>query len=700
MQIATNNSTVQTNSTSIESHSFSIGDVSTIIDILRNRLYSNPIQTLTQEYLSNARDSHRESKQARPITVTLPTKLDSVLKIRDYGVGLDKQRVRDVFVNYGISTKRSDNSQTGGFGLGAKSAWAYTDSFTVVSFYEGRRHTYIAHTGKNKNGTFELIDECDTNEPNGVEVQIPVKEMDIYKFVNAVYRTTLFWENKPELKGITKMEIPDEYTANFQFKKNGTTLVPETQFMRNVFNIGYSTHKIFALIDGIPYDLAKVCPSISSARQISTTVRNTHITFISVNNGDISVAASREEISSDQANMSAIDKFCTSSVKDIVDIVVENFDNSFNSLKNYVDVYEAMSEIVCYNHLTLNEEQKVKVFRHVQNGIVFTFDLANNYTCDKFEKIMVHSMKKKRVKSYLESDTRSHVEIGNNKVIVLVDEELSDAAKKRKIRSLLVQSNVKIYEITCKTGYLQDVKDVCGARLISELKAETRSYNPRTGRIKEDDEVQIRTLEASCYSDAVQSNGIETKKISEIEESDDEYVLVPFSRESEFDKENRSFIKMVDFLCRNNKVVIRCGKKDYDRLVELDNVEEYKDIVDNFVEHYPLSEEKIRKMVFSGVDRNLFGLRKHSAKINCPMFQKLFEMYPERLENTDINMDEALLVKHYPAYNKAVNEFKLVQKLEEGIKATYSLLGCCFNTNYTQEFIHYINGKAQATIKA
>ena len=156
---------------------------------------------------------------------------------------------------------------------------------------------------------------------------------------------------------------------------------------------------------------------------------------------------------------------------------------------------------------------------------------------------------------------------------------------------------------------------------------------------------------------------------------------------------------MVDFLCRNNKVVIRCGKKDYDRLVELDNVEEYKDIVDNFVEHYPLSEEKIRKMVFSGVDRNLFGLRKHSAKINCPMFQKLFEMYPERLENTDINMDEALLVKHYPAYNKAVNEFKLVQKLEEGIKATYSLLGY-FNTNYTQEFIHYINGKAQATIKA
>ena len=230
MKINEIKNSIKTNSSSQESHEFSIGDVSTIIEILRNRLYSNPIQTLTQEYMCNARDAHREAERngvegatQRPIQVTMPTELESVIKFRDFGVGLSKPRVKDVFVNYGVSTKRSDNDETGGFGLGAKSAWAYTDSFVVVSYYEGTCSTYIAHTGNNKNGTFELVSEEPTSEPNGVEVQIPVKSSDIYKFKSAVYRTAMFWKVKPELKGIADSEIPREYSVNSSviFEKDG-----------------------------------------------------------------------------------------------------------------------------------------------------------------------------------------------------------------------------------------------------------------------------------------------------------------------------------------------------------------------------------------------------------------------------------------------------------------------------------------------
>lgn len=41
---------------------FRIGDPGKIIDILRSKIYSNPIQTLVQEYLCNARDANREVK--------------------------------------------------------------------------------------------------------------------------------------------------------------------------------------------------------------------------------------------------------------------------------------------------------------------------------------------------------------------------------------------------------------------------------------------------------------------------------------------------------------------------------------------------------------------------------------------------------------------------------------------------------------
>jgi hypothetical protein len=698
MKIATNNSTVQTNSTSIESHNFSIGDVSTIIDILRNRLYSNPIQTLTQEYLSNARDSHRESKQTRPIMVTLPTRLDSVLKIRDYGVGLDKQRVRDVFVNYGISTKRSDNAQTGGFGLGAKSAWAYTDSFVVVSYYNSVRYTYVAHTGKNKNGTFELIDESATEEPNGVEVQIPIKETDIQRFVTAVYRTTFFWEVKPELKGITGVEIPKEYSDNnFDFKSDNTMLVKESQFVNSIFNTAYQTNKIFALIDGIPYDLNKVSQSIPAARTISQVVNNNYITFISVNNGDISVAASREEISADQSNVETITKLYKSTVNNITEIVLEEFNRSFGSLKNYVEVYERMSGVVNYFYLTLDQSQKDLIFRYTQDGFVFNFDLTHNYSCGKIENVCVHRLKKKRVRDHVTHEMGNSVGIDEKSVVVIKDEEFSDTVKNRKLRSVLDQGNRSVYEIICKdSDDIPALQKICEAKLLSELYYERGVYNPKTGRVKSNDEVQIRSLEKS-YG-CVVSRGIQTIKVADIEAQNHTYVVVPFSKEARFNHENGEFIEMVDYIgTRNGYTVIKCGKRDYNKLIELDNVEEFDDVAENIQEFFPIAEENIRKSIFARVNTVLHSLRRHRDKIDCDHFEKLFDSYPDKVANYNLQTSESILTKHYPRYAEIAKEFKAVESLEQKIFKLYPLLSMhnTWRNEMLVEYIYYINNKSQ-----
>ena len=126
--------TLQTN-IQTKSTSFGIGDVSTVIEILRNRLYSNPIQTLVQEYICNARDAMREANTwgKTPLVIGVPNAVNPLFTVRDFGLGLTPDRVEKVFVLYGASTKRDSNNQTGGFGIGAKSAWSYTDSFTVTT---------------------------------------------------------------------------------------------------------------------------------------------------------------------------------------------------------------------------------------------------------------------------------------------------------------------------------------------------------------------------------------------------------------------------------------------------------------------------------------------------------------------------------------------------------------------------------------
>ena len=55
-------------SADFEMKSFGIGDVGMMFEILRSKMYSNPIQTICREYISNAVDSHREAgcpEQAR-----------------------------------------------------------------------------------------------------------------------------------------------------------------------------------------------------------------------------------------------------------------------------------------------------------------------------------------------------------------------------------------------------------------------------------------------------------------------------------------------------------------------------------------------------------------------------------------------------------------------------------------------------------
>src|SRR5665213_3254503 len=103
----------------LEEHFFSIQDQGMLFDILRSKMYSNPILAICREISSNARDAHREAgKPELPIEIHLPLGLEPYYSIKDYGPGISPDRMINIFIKYTASTKREDNMQTGGFGLG------------------------------------------------------------------------------------------------------------------------------------------------------------------------------------------------------------------------------------------------------------------------------------------------------------------------------------------------------------------------------------------------------------------------------------------------------------------------------------------------------------------------------------------------------------------------------------------------------
>lgn len=284
-----NNTAVKINSNvePTKALNFGISDVRLVVDIL-SKLYAYPIRTLVQEYICNGRDAMREAGTwgKTPIEITVPTAFDPVFKVRDYGVGITPDRMENIFVNYGSSTKRNTNTQTGGFGIGAKSAFSYTDSFTIASFVNGAKYLYVAHLADN--GGVNLISKSSTNEPNGVEISIGVKPKDIHNFHEAVQRCVKFWAEPIKFIG-TKDILQFKPTLNL-----GCMSVYDCDSLLD-------SGTIF-LIDGIQYDLMQENNNNYWAR-LNNDLSNNSVVAINVANGHFKIASSRERLESNDDNM-------------------------------------------------------------------------------------------------------------------------------------------------------------------------------------------------------------------------------------------------------------------------------------------------------------------------------------------------------------------------------------------------------------
>jgi len=733
MKLNTEVSDVSTNNDDIQSMDFGIGDVSTIIDILRNRLYSNPIRTLTQEYLCNGRDSHREAgRENTPIKVTLPTRLESTLKIRDYGVGLSPDRVRDVFVNYGSSTKRKDNIQTGGFGIGAKSAWAYTDSFVIVSYYEGIARTYAAHTGKNSNGTLELINEENTSEPNGVEVQIPVKQSDIEFFVNAVYRCTFFWDVKPDLRGITEVEIPKDYTnldKNIVSREKNWLLLNKTELAKRLFDAHNA--EIFVLIDKIPYSINKFlreCPEVEKLR--SATSAPNSINFIEVDNGVLEVSATRESISDKDSSKEKVNQLCKEVNQILADHVNNIFKQETNTVGEFVGKVSKCKEVFHLGHIVgfkdENFSRNGEEFIFTNSGVRYSVknNTLSSVSCSVFDQFYLEKQKSRHVLKRIENASINlfNREIKDIKFILMDEDEksMSELAFKEKIRSLILSSGDPAATGYSAIVYLAKqfdlekssvIRKFLDAKYFSDIEVEKSPTKPK----KEQGKVTIRKLDTNGnrYSEKVETTNRRDVSLEEIVDSGTTYVLVPFSSEEIYEPDNKEFAQNIKFIYSQNKEmeVVKCSKKEYEVLCLLDNTIEYCDIIEEFPKYIELKESVIRDHLTHSDDNSLEVVRKYLNDIRCEKIKSYFGSIPARPNNqynTKTDIPERIL-KQYESFNSAMKQKDKIEQLKQEILNDYPLIKYMSHFNaysygygrnndndtLIKEVIFYINSKAQ-----
>lgn len=150
-------------------------DMAPIMAVL-SEIYTSPVNAIVREYTTNAIDSHIEAGQTRPVEVTTPNAFNPNLIIQDFGIGMDADDIRNVYSKYGASTKRSSDAVTGMLGIGSKSAFAYSNSFTVTGIKNGVRVVVAVSRDEDGGGSMVIVDESKTDKHNGVTITIPVHD--------------------------------------------------------------------------------------------------------------------------------------------------------------------------------------------------------------------------------------------------------------------------------------------------------------------------------------------------------------------------------------------------------------------------------------------------------------------------------------------------------------------------------------------
>jgi hypothetical protein len=297
--------------------------LATVIDIISNRIYSDKILAVIREYSCNASDANKDAGKAKkPIRVTLPTQLDPVFKVRDFGKGLNEEQIKGIFVQYGSSTKRDSNKFVGMFGIGSKSGFSYGNSFVVSSYVGGKRNDYSAYMD-NKMPKMALLATDETTEEDGLEIQIPVKLNDIPSFIDKAKTFFFYWEVRPEFVG-TKIEFPKEEVAL------------EGKGWKITKNAGMYGNRIIAVMGNVPYPVDPNSLNIVSNKSLQLSRHPITLTF---KIGDLGVNAGREGLEyDDRTRKNIVDK-----LDEIVNVFGDKIREQFKDCKT---MFESKLKIV------------------------------------------------------------------------------------------------------------------------------------------------------------------------------------------------------------------------------------------------------------------------------------------------------------------------------------------------------------------
>lgn len=302
---------------------FSIAFNAKAFKVLSSTLYSNKIGSIVREYATNAWDSHLMADNTnKPFVIHLPDAFEPWFSIRDFGVGLSKEEILNTYTVFFKSTKDQSNDCVGMLGLGSKSAFSYTDQFTVTSVKNGKRTIYSAFITESGIPNIIEMHSEETSEPNGVEIKLSVKREDYVNFKKEVENQLKFFKVKPEIINgsvawTSHIEIPEYASSTVEISQKKNNWQQPCWIVQG--NVGY------------PLNFSNIRSKISTDNlHLIDTVLSQRDSILHFDIGQIGVTASREGVEYDESTVKNIDSKLTLIRKELKMFVQQELSGKVN----------------------------------------------------------------------------------------------------------------------------------------------------------------------------------------------------------------------------------------------------------------------------------------------------------------------------------------------------------------------------------
>jgi hypothetical protein len=289
-----------------KSKAFSIAANPKVFKILSSDLYTNKIRAVVRELITNMIDAHALNGNPEKFIIQVPGRLDPRFVCRDFGPGMSDFDIQGddnspgLYNSYFSSSKAESNDFIGGFGLGSKSPFSYTDTFSITSYHKGEIRGYVAYMdgdGPQIKPTF--VKEMGPDDKTGIEIVVPVEEKD---FRNFAYEVSYIMRPFKDLAIINDLDREIDYFPDFDdyYGVNPERYWPDRD-------------GLYAIYGGIVYPIDGV---IRDRNWLS--IRN-EVNYIKFPMGSLDIAPSREALSLDDRTR-----------KNIIERVKELSEKAFN----------------------------------------------------------------------------------------------------------------------------------------------------------------------------------------------------------------------------------------------------------------------------------------------------------------------------------------------------------------------------------